>query len=159
MDVSWLSEADWQFLSRHTIPCNSFCPRCGSRLSSIWGPREGYFGRCGACGWGGSLRNARRCPGAPYRFGSCFHCGGQASQYDHLIPQAFRGPDEAWNLVASCPGCNNRRPRDGRDLFEIMGKLPEDQEDEILSWLGKHRLRCDVGQGLMYISPRKIRVW
>jgi len=42
----------------------------------------------------------------------CFYCGVDCSggfHWDHHVPIVAGGPDAAWNLVVSCPGCNCRK--------------------------------------------------
>jgi hypothetical protein len=41
--------------------------------------------------------------------GRCRYCGGAADAVDHLFPSSRGGPDEMWNLVASCRSCNSRK--------------------------------------------------
>ena len=40
---------------------------------------------------------------------TCFYCGGEADQVDHVIPKNHGGLDLPNNLVASCRRCNNAK--------------------------------------------------
>lgn len=39
----------------------------------------------------------------------CQHCGGEATEVDHVIPKAAGGKDDLDNLVAACKPCNSRK--------------------------------------------------
>ena len=41
--------------------------------------------------------------------GRCAHCGGDATEIDHVVPRALGGDDATTNLVGSCRGCNASR--------------------------------------------------
>jgi|GEM_PF-6483365 len=39
----------------------------------------------------------------------CTHCGGHATEADHVIPKSMGGRDDLSNLIASCKPCNASR--------------------------------------------------
>ena len=39
----------------------------------------------------------------------CQHCGGIATEADHITPKSKGGLDQLDNLIASCKPCNARR--------------------------------------------------
>ena len=56
----------------------------------------------------------------------CFYCGRRLQndgiQVDHFIPWAFIKDDKLWNMVLSCPSCNNKK-RDKLAATPYLDKL------------------------------------
>ena len=40
---------------------------------------------------------------------TCVYDGAPATAADHVIPRKLGGPDELWNLVATCKKCNSQK--------------------------------------------------
>ena len=40
---------------------------------------------------------------------TCYMCGGEANEVDHILPRSRNGSDEPENLAAACRRCNNAK--------------------------------------------------
>lgn len=40
---------------------------------------------------------------------TCYMCGGEANEVDHIYPRSKGGSDEPENLAAACRRCNNAK--------------------------------------------------
>ena len=56
--------------------------------------------------------------------GKCVYCGAKATEIDHVIPRAKGGTDSAYNLVASCRACNEKKSN--KTLKEFGKKMNKD---------------------------------
>lgn len=56
---------------------------------------------------------------------TCYMCGGEANEVDHLIPRSRGGSDERENLAAACKRCNNlKSARVAKPVFLIQPATP-----------------------------------
>ncbi len=72
--------------------------------------------------------------------GGCFYCGRRLARgrgwCDHIVPRAWGGSEEEWNLVMSCVECNLRKGQsDARDFLRTLhrqGRITEERLAERL---------------------------
>lgn len=56
----------------------------------------------------------------------CYYCGVETERptIDHVIAQAWGGPNLRWNRVVACADCNNRKANHSYEYFTGEQKLP-----------------------------------
>ena len=78
----------------------------------------------------------------------CFYCGrrlrNEGIQVDHFIPWAFIKDDKLWNMVLSCPACNNKK-RDKLASEPFLDKLIVRNQDIRLHYYSDNKMKIRRG--------------
>lgn len=69
--------------------------------------------------------------------GKCAYCGNDADTFDHIIPVAKGGTNEAWNIAPTCRSCNSSKQ--DANLFEWIDKFNKNPSwmlwEQIANWI------------------------
>jgi 5-methylcytosine-specific restriction endonuclease McrA len=64
---------------------------------------------------------------------TCFYCGGEANQVDHVIPMAkdssMQNAIDMDNMVACCADCNRRKS--SRSISSFLAHTPTDRKSVV----------------------------